>query len=131
MKNIRHVIRVESSHHHQLFLLIGHIILGWLAWSSLHGHFWLLFFILWGGTLFWSLYQASHRQFVLEMRGDEVFWDGKFYHMTPASRVGYGFIWLVLQGGQGEKRVHLWLFSDSMDEAEYRRIARRINMRTQ
>ena len=32
--------------------------------------------------------------------------------------VGYGFIWLVLKGGQGDKRIHLWLFSDSMDEVE-------------
>ena len=128
MKNIRHVIRVEPSHHHQLFLLIGHIILGWLAWISLHGHLWLMFFILWGCSFFWSLYHAYHRQFIFEMRGDEVFMDGKFYHITPTSKVGYGFIWLVLHG---EKTTHLWLFADSMDEAEYRRIARRINMRTQ
>jgi len=77
---------------------------------------------------FWSLYHAYHRQFIFEMRGDEVFMDGKFYHITPTSKVGYGFIWLVLHG---EKTTHLWLFADSMDEAEYRRIARRITMRTQ
>ncbi|WP_024872773.1 protein YgfX [Tolumonas lignilytica] len=128
MKNIRHVIRVEPSHHHQLFLVIGHIIVGWLAWTGLHGHLWLVFFIMWGGSLFWSLYQAYHRQFEFEMRGDEIFMDGKFYHVMPASKVGYGFLWLVLHG---DKVTHLWLFSDSMDEAEYRRIARRINMRTQ
>ena len=128
MKNIRHVIHVEPSHQHQLFLLIGHIIVGWLAWIGLHGHWWLMFFVLWGSTLFWSLYQAYHRHFVFEMRGDEIFLDGKFYHISAASKVGYGFIWLILNG---EKSIHLWLFSDSMNEAEYRRIARRITMRSQ
>ncbi len=128
MKNIRHVIQVNASHYHQYFLLAGHILIGWLAWISLHGHFWLIFFVVWGGCLFWSLYHASQRHFQIEMKGDEIFWDGKFYHITASSRVGYGFIWLVLKG---DKTVHLWLFADSIKEPDYRRIARRVNMRTQ
>lgn len=130
MKNIRHVIQVEPSYYHQGYLITGHILLGWLAWISLHGHFWLLFFILWGSSLFWSCYQASQRRFVFEMNGDEVFWDGKFYELSLKSKVGYGFLWLILIGPDGKRR-QLWLFPDSVHREEYRRISRQITMRTQ
>lgn len=129
MKNIRHVIQINPSSYHQIALLIGHIAIGWLAWISFHGHFSIFFFAFWGASLFYSLYLASHRKFQIEMNGSEIFWEEKFCLITKQSKVGYGFLWLILES-EG-KRSHLWIFADSTDEESYRRISRRIAMEHQ
>jgi len=124
---MKHVIRVEPSSHHQQILVAGHLLLGWLAWQWLHGHYWSLFLLAWGLSLGWSLYQAHHRRGSLVLSGSEILWRGRSYSLGTGSRLGHGFLWLDLQG---ERSLRLWLFADSLTEADYRRLARHIHLQS-
>lgn len=125
MSSMKHVIRVEPSLRHQEILLLGHLLLVALMWLSLHGHYWPWLLCLLFASLCYGLYQARHRHFTIEIRGDQILWHGALHNIGKGSKVGPGFVWLVLDGPHAER---WWLFADSMLAADFRLLAQRIQL---
>lgn len=125
MPVIKHVLAVEPSCHHQLVLVVGHLAVCSLLWFWLHGPYWAWFVVGAVLSLGYSLYLARQRRFILTLQGNELIWQGERYRLGQASRVGYGFLWLELKGA---RLTHLWLFGDSMSQADYRCLAQRITL---
>ena len=125
MPAIKHVLVVKPSQQHQRVLLAGHLLVTALLWFWLQGLYWYGF--LFGAllSLGYSLHLARQRSFTLELQVGNVTWQGERYTLGSASRVGYGFLWLVLEGPQA---TALCLFSDSLGQADYRRLARLITL---
>lgn len=125
MPTTKHKITVGPSVWHQILLLVGHLLLCWPMWSLLHGVYWLWFVLALGSSLAVSLYQAYHRRFWLELSGQELHYRGQWYRLGRGSRVGQGFLWLDLEG---EQVIRLWIFADSLTPADFRLLARRVNL---
>ncbi len=126
MPTTKHKIVVGPSRWHQILLLVGHLLLCWPMWSLLHGAYWLWFVLALGISLAVSLYQAHHRQLWLELSGQELHYQGQWYRLGQGSRVGPGFLWLDLEG---EQVIRLWIFADSLAPADFRLLARQVNLR--
>lgn len=120
-----HKIRIGPSRWQQILLLVGHLLLCWPMWSLLHGAYWLWFVLALGVSLVVSLYQAHHRHLLLALSGQELHYQGQWYRIGHGSRVGQGFLWLDLEG---EQVIRLWIFADSLAEADFRLLARRVNL---
>ena len=125
MTATKHVLAIEPSWHHQQVLLAGHLLVTALLWFWLHGLYWSGFLLGMVLSLGYSLYLARQRRFTLELQGKDLTWLGQRYTLGHGSRVGYGVIWLALDGPQP---IRLWLFSDSVNQADYRRLAQRITL---
>lgn len=72
-----------------------------------------------------SIYRARRCRFTLELQGNRLAWQAESYTLGAASRVAPGFLWLALEG---KSRQRLWLWADSVAAADYRRLARHINL---
>ena len=125
MPATKHVLAVEPSRHHQRVLLFGHLLVTALLWFWLHGPYFAWFLSGMLLSLGYSLYLARQRRFILELQDKDLTWQGGRYTLGQGSRVGYGFLWLELNGS---RFVRLWLFSDSLSQADYRRLAQRITL---
>ena len=125
MLTTKHVIPVEPSLRQQGMLLAGHLLAAALLWDALQGGYAACFFGLLLLSLGWSLYRARCCRFTLELQGNRLAWQAESYTLGAASRVAPGFLWLALEG---KSRQRLWLWADSVSSADYRRLARHINL---
>lgn len=125
MPAIKHVLVVEPSLLHQWGLLVGHLLVAILLGFWLHGLYWGGFLLGVLLSLGYALYRARQRRFTLTLEENELIWLGARHSLGQGSRVGYGFLWLALEG---ERTRSLWLFSDSLSQADYRRLAQRITL---
>ena len=125
MLTTKHVISVEPSRCQQGILLAGHLLAAALLWEVLRDGYAACFFGLWLLSLGWSLYRARRCRFTLELQGNRLAWQAESYTLGAASRVAPGFLWLALEG---KSRQRLWLWADSVSSADYRRLARHINL---
>ena len=125
MPTTKHVIPVEPSHRQQGLLLVGHLLAAGLLWDSLQGGCAACFFGLLLLRLGWSLYRARRCRFTLVLQDNRLEWQAEAYTLGAGSRVAPGFLWLALEG---ESRQRLWLWADSVAAADYRRLARHIQL---
>ncbi len=125
MLTTRHVIRVEPSLRQQWLLIASHLLLCVLLWDFLQGGYASFLGLLVALSLGYSLYRARRCRFEFELQGRHVEWQAARYRLGPGSRIGAGFLWLDLDG---DLPCRLWLFADSVAAADYRRLARTINL---
>jgi hypothetical protein len=125
VNTIRHVISVEPSRLHQLILLVGHLLLAALMWGTLHGQYWLWWLLILMASCCYALLQSRRWRGILELEGETLRWQEHSYQLGAGSRIGLGFLWLDLTGPYA---VRLWIFIDSVNSADYRRLARHVNL---
>ncbi len=125
MNTIRHVISVEPSRLHQLILLVGHLLLAALMWGTLHGQYWFWWLLILMGSCCYALRRSRRWRGILELEGETFRWQDQSYQLGAGSRIGPGFLWLDLTGPYA---VRLWIFVDSVNSTDYRRLARHVNL---
>ena len=125
MLTTKHVISVEPSRCQQGILLAGHLLAAALLWEVLRDGYAACFFGLWLLSLGGSIYRARRCRFTLGLQGNRLEWQAGTYTLGAGSRVAPGVLWLSLEG---ESRQRLWLWADSVAAADYRRLARHINL---
>lgn len=127
MTAIRRVLQISPSLRHQQILLGGHLLLLLLMSLWLHGGSWYAFCAVWSLSLCWAVWQARQRHFALEWAGETLYWQQQRFSLGDGSRIAAGFLWLDLQGAS---RHTLWIFVDSLNDEEYRFLARQIRLQT-